>query len=386
MALFKKNTTVDTPFDNYKERQEEQNRLLVDHIPESPIYMSQEAVFFMVSIVMSIFHNALDVKSCLIWSAITVVVIGIWSFTVRFIAPKKNMLGNVIINTVYILLMNIGIVIGMSYLFKMEFKPFDVIALVPLALGLSIVSHGFQTEDYFDYKEDVLWPTLRSIITILLISAICDFLEVKQSFVVIILEGIAILAMSKFLSVINKREFLFSPVPAYSIFRSVPNRNPYAFVRFFIYRAILLFVLLVAGVACIVLCKIGDMYEFKLSAFTPIVVAIVLAIYIAIVDMIPFFKSERKSTSRVARYMKYYEYPLICAFMAFPFINEYSILKTVVYIIFLVGLDIMFSSFVISIPRRLLFTRRVKVASGVPAILIALGLLDMVMELLFMIY
>ena len=72
--------------------------------------------------------------------------------------------------------------------------------------------------------------------------------------------------------------------------------------------------------------------------------------------------------------------------MIFPFVCDFSYIKLIAYIILVLILSTMFSGLMISIPRRLLFTRRVKLASGAPAILIALSLLDMVIRLLFVLY
>lgn len=386
MGLFNKNTTVDTPFDNYKERQEEQQRLLVNHVPESPVYMSQEAVIFMVSVVMAVFQKCTEIKSGIIWVLATVAVVFLWSVTIRFILPKKNMLVHVFANTMYVLIMNAGIVIGLYYLLKMEVKPTDYFLLIPLALGFSILSYGFHSDDYFDYQEDILWPTVRTTITMLLVTTICHFIGITQHFVVIVFAGIILLLMSKLLSKLNKREYLFSPVPAYSIFRSIPNRNTVAFVRFFLYRALLFVVLMATAIICLIVCRVALNYGFDVSMFSTFIVVIILSIVVVIIDFIPFFKEETKSKSRTARIMKYIEIPLLSAFMAIPVINNYEHIKFGVYVLFLVALEVLFSGLVIALPRRLLFTRRVKVSSGAPAMLIALALIDMVVELLFVIY
>lgn len=386
MALFKNNTTVDTPFDNYKERQEERDRLLVGHVPESPIYMSQEAVFFLVSVVMSLYQKCLLVKDGLIWSLVVVLVVLFWSFTVRYFVPKNNLFWNVVTNSIYIFVVNIGVVFLLNLVLGVRTNPIDYVILTPFVIGFSAVTYTSHTEDYFDYKEDVLWPTVRSVVLMIIVCVICHFFNISQSFVAILLAGIGLLIMSRIFSWINKREFLFSPMPAYSIFRSVPNKNPLAFVRFFSYRLLILVGLVIASAISVIMCKIGKMQGYNFSFLTVLIFAIVGAIIIMVSDLIPFLKLEKHNSSKVSRRMKYFEYPLICAFMTFPFVSDFSYIKLLAYIIFVLILSTMFSGLMISIPRRLLFTRRVKLASGAPAILIALSLLDMVIRLLFVLY
>lgn len=386
MSLFKNNKTVDTPFDNYKERQEERERLMVDHVPESPVYMTQEAVFFMVSIVMSLFQKTLSIGEGSLWTLVTFLVILIWSFTVRLFVPKRNMLLNVFINTLFVLLSNIGVVVLLGSFTTLGIVPTDTLVLMPLGIGFSILSYEFHSEDYFDYKEDLLWPSLRTLGLMIVVSALCDVLGIKVYFVSILLSSLLMLFMSRVISLINKREFLFAPLPAYSVFKSVPSKHPLSFVRYFSYRIYLVISMVVASIVTIIVQNISVSKGIDIKWFIGILVAVVMFIFLLIADFIPFFKSEFRSASKLARYIKYYEFPVLCVLLTYGISCGYSYIRLGVYVIVLVLIDILFTGFLISLPRRLLITRRCKYLSGAPAILMTLALLVMVVNILFMLY
>lgn len=386
MALFGNNTKVDTPFDNYKERQEERQRLLVGHVPPSPIYMSQEAVFFLVSIVMCLFQKCFTIKDAAIWSVAVVIVVGLWSVTMRFFISKADMLINVFLNTFFVLTCNLGIVWLINILLKMPVTLSDYVTLSPLALGFMMISYEFHAEDYFDYREDVLFPTIRGIISTMVVAVICHFFMIQLSFFTVLLSALVLLLMSRVESLIYKRDYLYAPVPPYSAFKSVPNKEPMAFLRFFSYRIILFIAMIVASIVSIIVTMIGERINFALDRFNGLLVAVVMIIFIAIVEFIPFFKSERKNRSRNARFMRYYEYPFICAAVCVGLGMNIPLWKYGIYLLFIVLLDLYVAGYMISLPRRLLFTRKNKYYSGAPAILVNISLLVMVINLLFMIY
>ena len=339
MAVFKNNKTIDTPFDNYKERQEERDRLMVDHVPESPVYMTQEAVFFMVSIVMSLFQKTLTIGEGSLWTLTVFLVIMIWSFTVRLFVPKKNMIWNVLVNVLFVLLANIGAVVVLGSFTTLRINPADTLIMMPLGIGFSILSYEFHDEDYFDYKEDLLWPSLRTLAVMIVVSALCDVMGIRVYFVAVLFAALLVLFMSRVVSMINRREFLFAPLPAYSVFKSVPSKHPVSFVRFFAYRIVLVISMLVASISLVIIIRVTSARGIDIKWFAGIIVAVIMFVFLLIANFVPFFKSEFKSTSKLARYIKYYEFPVLCALLTNGILSGYSYLKLGMYILILLLLE-----------------------------------------------
>ena len=109
-----------------------------------------------------------------------------------------------------------------------------------------------------------------------------------------------------------------------------------AFLRFFSYRIILFASIIVASIVAMIVTLIGEKIGFALDIFNGLIVSVVIIIFIAVVEFIPFFKSERKNRSRNARFMRYYEYPFICAAVCLGLGMHLPLWKYGLYLVFVI--------------------------------------------------
>lgn len=394
MAVFGKNTRVDTPFDDYKERSAETDGFHVGRASAASFYMSIKSVVFLVGIILSICMKCENIGSCLVWSSVVFVMVILWSFTVRFFVPHKNLMANIIINLLYVTLFGIAYSYSTRYIGKFLTSDYigmnlelvyDLHYLTPMAIAFSSVSH-YEYERP-DYSWTVLFPTGVGIAVMFFSSLILDILDVTKGFAAILLAAIILMVLSFILSAINKHGVYFAPPPQYDIFSVVPIKEQFEFRRFVLNKIALLLASAVSVSISLTGVHFLGVYGQYLRYMMPAVMALLLGGLVAVIGKIPFLQEPNVDEFDIRYYLRYYEYPAISAFLSLPFAVEHmGLIKLVIYLFLLVLADSVITGLLVSLPRRTIFVNKNPSTTGAPSILLIISLFVMVGTIFFVIY
>ena len=394
MAVFGKNTRVDTPFDNYKERSKEPGGFHVGRSKAAAFYMSTKSIIFLIGIVLSICMKCESIGSCLIWSSVVFLMVILWSFTIRFFVPHKNMMANIIINFLYVVLFGLAYSYSTRYIGKFLTSEYigmnlelvyDLHYLAPMALAFSSVSH-YEYERP-DYNWTILFPTGIGIAVMFFSSFILEILGVTKGFAAILLAALFLLILSLILSAIYKHGVYFAPPPQYDIFSNVTCKERFEFRRFVLNKAILFFVSVLSVAIGIIGVRLLGSNGHYLRYFMPAVMALLLGGFVAIMDKIPALQDTNIDEFDIRYYIRYYEYPAISTFLSIPFATDHFFIpKLIIYIALLILADSVITGLLISLPRRTLFVNKNPSTSGAPSILLIISLFVMVGTIFFVIY
>ena len=390
MAISGKNTKVDTPFDNYKERSKEPDGIHVGRVSAAPFFLGQKAVIFLVGIVLTLSMKCESFGSFFSWSALLALMILIWSFSLRLFVPQRNLCLNIFLNFIYVTLFGIGY----SYLassFMAEVPALltgnlisvaDMYYLTPMAIAFAVMcDHEYERPNF---KWNILLPTGVGMGAMLLATVICKIAGVTKGFVSIMLASLILFILSYVLSALLKHGVYFSPAPQHNIFTDVPIREPLEFRKFMTFKLILtllsFFAVSVAG-----LCLNMIPAKYGLELFSPLIVALIFGGSMFLVFKLPMFKSNEEK-KELRDLVRYYEYPVVSVFVSIPLSGNFSYLKYAIYILLVVCADILLTGLIISIPRRLILSNRSRNTEGAPAILLIISLIVMVGTVFFVIY
>ena len=397
MALFGKNTRVDTPFDNYKERSKEPDGIHVGRSGAADFYLNSKAVIFLVAVILSLSMKCEMLGECLMWAIVLLVMIFLWSVTVRFFVPHKNVMANIVINFAYVVLFGMGysfaIRYGASHL--NAFLPagtlrdnlqlvYDMHYLTPMAIAFSVVTHYEYERPDFTWM--VLLPTGIGLGVMIVTSFFLDIFNITKGFVAIMIAALLLMLISGILTMIRKHGVYFAPPNQYNIFTDVPVKKTYEFRRFAMSKLLLT----VSAVSSVVICEIlvffTRRYNFDLRPFIPIVMALLLGGFTALIGFIPFIREACTDSFDIRYYIRYYEYPAISALLSLPFSGSYPYFKLLMYIVIICLSDAFITGLLVSFPRKVIFADRNKSTTGAPAMLLTISLIVMVGTIFFVIY
>lgn len=391
MAVIGKNNRVDTPFDNYKERSKEPDGIHVGRVSAAPFFFGQKAVIFMVGVVLSLAMKCEDLRSFAPWTLVLFLMIGLWSCTVRLFVPRKNLMLNCLVNFIFVLFFGIGYTyavknLGGRFADLLHYNLvsiYDMYYLTPMAIAFAVMS------DYVDerpgFKWNILIPTGIAAGTMLLTTSICQLLQITKGFVSIMFAGLILFAASYILSAFLKRGVYFAPAPQYDIFNDVPIREPHEFRKFVFSKLFLtLFAFFSVTVTGTVLHFLGQRAQ-DLKLFIPLFIALLMGGMMLLVFRLPLYRDSADSFE-LRNLVRYYEYPVICTFISFPFAVDFSNAKFAAYIFLVMLADFLLTGFIVSIPRRLILSNRSRNTTGAPAILLIISLIVMVGTVFFVIY
>ncbi|MBO7450763.1 MAG: hypothetical protein J6U54_10370 [Clostridiales bacterium] len=397
MAFFGKNTRVDTPFDNYKERSKEPDGIHVGRSGAADFFLNSKSVIFLVGVILSLSMKCERLGECMMWAVVLLVMIMLWSVTVRFFVPHKNMMGNIVINFVYVVLFGLGYTFAIKYgvAYKSNLVPdealrynlqlvYDMHYLTPMALAFSAASRYEYERPDFGWI--VVLPTGLGLGIMLATSLILDLFNITKGFVAILIASLLLMLVSGVLTVIKKHGVYFAPPPQYNIFTEVPVKKEYEFRRFVLSKALLMVSAISSVVICEILVFFSKRYNFDLRPFIPIVMALLLGGFTALIGLIPFIKEACTDSFDIRYYIRYYEYPAISALLSIPFSGSYPYFKLLMYIVIFCMSDAFITGLLVSFPRKVIFADRNKCTTGAPAMLLTVSLIVMVGTIFFVIY
>ena len=392
MAIFGKNTRVDTPFDDYKKRSEAPGGIQVGRSKAAPLYLNNKSVIFLVGVILSLAMKCESVLECVAWAGVIFVMILFWSVTVRFFVPHKNMTANMIINYIYVVLFGLAYSYLLKYVdskipldaFRLNLESiYDMHYLTPMALAFSAVSRYDYDRPEFGWN--ILLPTGLGFFVMLITSLTLGLLHITKGFVAIMEASLLLMLISVILSLFYKHGVYFSAPPQYNIFTAVPNRDVTELGKFVINKIVLFGVSLVSITVCILLNRfVGS--RFPIRFFDPLIMALLLGGFLAIVNLIPYLTRRVGVRNDIRDFIRFYEYPAISTFLSLPLAGEYPYFKLLVYIVLLTAADALITGLVVAIPRRLIFSNRNSSTTGAPAILLIISLIVMVGTIFFVIY
>ena len=392
MALTGKNDRVDTPFDNYKERNREPGGFHVGRSSAAPFFLSQKSVIFLVGVVLTLCMKCENPMSFAAWTLVVFLMTMVWSVTIRLLPPFKNLMLNVFCNTLFVFLFGIGYSFLAEY--GMHFiggvftgnlaQIYDMYYLTPMAISFSVACDREGDRPNFNWT--VLFPTLIGIGVMLLTTLICSGLGITKGFVSIMFASLILFVLSYFLSIISKHGVYFAPAPQYDIFTDVPIRKPNEFRRFILTKLFLFMFSVISVTVTIFALKFASGYGIKLDRYVPLIIAVILGAFMFISLKSPTISGTDPFDFELRNLVRFYEYPAVCTFLSLPFAASYSPLKLCIYIILVILADIMLTGLIISMPRRLILSNRSMNTTGAPAILLTISLIVMVGTVFFVIY